>query len=281
MKIFRKAGQLHQYLLQAKKQGRRISFVPTMGALHNGHIELISQARQASDITVCSIFVNPTQFNNQEDFAKYPKTIAQDIGMLEAAGNNIAFVPDVSEIYPSESSKKEYFDLGYLETTLEGSSRPGHFQGVCMVMKRLLTIVDPHLLFMGQKDYQQCMIVSRLIGLMGSQAKLITAPTVRQPDGLAMSSRNKRLSEGGLLRASEISKAMTAIRKALQPGRLDKLKEGAKKLLESKGFTVDYVEIASAETLELRDTWDGNEKLVCLVAAFIEEVRLIDNLLLN
>ncbi|RYY08719.1 MAG: pantoate--beta-alanine ligase [Chitinophagaceae bacterium] len=281
MKLFRKAGPLREHLLQVRMTGIKIGFVPTMGALHNGHMQLISASRQAAAITVCSIFVNPTQFNNPTDFEKYPKTLGDDIAMLEAAGNDIVFIPDVSEIYPEGTDHLQKFELGYLETILEGSSRPGHFQGVCQVMERLLTIIDPQLLFMGQKDYQQCMVVKKLIGFMGNGPELITAPTVRQPDGLAMSSRNRRLSETGRQQAVAIYQTLSYVKASLTPGPLRKLVADATNKLSDAGFTVDYVAIAHASSLEVTKTWDGNTPLVCLIAAFLEEVRLIDNMVIS
>ncbi|HUP11867.1 MAG TPA: pantoate--beta-alanine ligase, partial [Niastella sp.] len=166
MIIFKYADQLARYIEQQKKAGKLIGFVPTMGALHNGHITLINLCQQGTAVTVCSIFVNPTQFNNPTDYQLYPNTIEKDIEKLEAAGCDILFLPAIAEMYPQGTTNLEHYDLGYLETLLEGKFRPGHFQGVCQVMNRLLTMVKPHKLFMGQKDYQQCMVVSRLLQLM-------------------------------------------------------------------------------------------------------------------
>lgn len=281
MKLFRKAGTLHQHLSELRNANILIGFVPTMGALHNGHLQLVAQSRAAAAITVCSIFVNPTQFNNPTDFEKYPKTLSEDVAMLEAAGTDILFIPDVSEIYPDGTNNLEQIDLDYLETILEGSARPGHFQGVCQVMKRLLTIVHPHLLFMGQKDYQQCMVVKKLISVMGTDVELITAPTVRQPDGLAMSSRNRRLSATALLNAVEIYRTMLFVKQKLKPGSLENLEQEAVQKLSSAGFKVDYVKIAAAADLRLVDHWDGKQSLICLVAAFLDDVRLIDNMVIS
>ncbi|MET0244379.1 MAG: pantoate--beta-alanine ligase [Flavitalea sp.] len=281
MILFKRADALSEYLQKQRSRSNRIGFVPTMGALHDGHLELVQQSLKEDLLTVCSIFVNPTQFNNATDFEKYPKTIADDIAKLEAAGTDILFIPGVSDIYPNGTSGLERFDLGYLETILEGSSRPGHFQGVCQVMSRLITIVNPHLLFMGQKDYQQCMVVSRLISIMNHPVKLITAPTVRQADGLAMSSRNRRLTDSGRTTATSIFQAMTTIRNNIKPGSLLPLIAKAEKHLTSRGFTVDYIEIATANDLKITHEWDGKTSLVCLVAAFLEEVRLIDNMVIS
>ncbi len=281
MRVFTQAAALHDYLAIAKQQNKEIGFIPTMGALHNGHIELLNQSVSQGLLTVCSIFVNPTQFNNTEDFNKYPKSLASDTALLGQTGIAVLFAPTVEEIYPGGTTTQEVFDLGYLETILEGSSRPGHFQGVCQVMKRLLTIVSPDYLFMGQKDYQQCMVVSRLLQLMRSDIQLITAPTVRQSDGLALSSRNQRLSAEGKQNATAIYETLRFIAESLEPGELNTLRSEAEAKLTEHGFAVDYIAFATTETLELVNDWDGQTPLVCLVAAFLENIRLIDNLELS
>ncbi len=278
MKIITKSSALKDYLINSIRSGQQIGFIPTMGALHEGHLELLKRSREQNAFSVCSIFVNPTQFNNAVDFEKYPKTLEQDAALLKAAQADLLFIPEVEEIYPGGISHLEKFDLGYLETILEGSSRPGHFQGVCQVMQRLLTIVQPHLLFMGQKDYQQCMVVDRLIKIMKSDIQLITVPTVRQEDGLALSSRNRRLTDIGRTKASAIYQVMKFVAETVKPGPLEPVRQSAREKLTDKGFVVDYVEIADARDLRLIADWDGHSPLVCLVAAFLEEVRLIDNL---
>jgi pantoate--beta-alanine ligase len=285
MIIFKYAEPLARYIQQQKTAGKQIGFVPTMGALHNGHIALIDQSKKATAITVCSIFVNPTQFNNPSDYQLYPKTIEQDIARLEAAGCNALFLPAIAEMYPQGTSNLEQYDLGYLETLLEGKYRPGHFQGVCQVMNRLLTMVQPHKLFMGQKDYQQCMVVSRLLELMQSTTELITCPTLREPDGLAMSSRNMRLSPEDRQKATTIYKCLTLIKQECNKGiTWPVIKEKATQLLTGAGFRIDYVELADASTLQpatatMATIYQGPR--VALIAAFLQDVRLIDNMLLN
>lgn len=281
MIIIKQAARLQEYLKQQAARGLVSGFVPTMGALHQGHLSLIAESRKHAGITVCSIFVNPTQFNDPKDFDKYPKTLEQDILLLENAGTDILFLPSVNEVYPEGLTNLEHYDLGYLETILEGKFRPGHFQGVCQVMYRLLKMVEPDLLFMGQKDYQQCMVVKRLLTLMESKTQLIPAPTIRENSGLAMSSRNMRLSEQQRSEAVDISKALQFIRENLQYQSLNALKSAATEQLQQAGFKVDYVEIAHAETLEPQDEWDGKTPLVALVAAFLGDIRLIDNLILT
>jgi pantoate--beta-alanine ligase len=281
MIIIKQAARLQEYLKQQAARGLVSGFVPTMGALHQGHLSLITESRKHAGITVCSIFVNPTQFNDPKDFDKYPKTLEQDILLLENAGTDILFLPSVDEVYTDGLTNLEHYDLGYLETILEGKFRPGHFQGVCQVMYRLLKLVQPDLLFMGQKDYQQCMVVKRLLTLMESKTQLIPAPTIRENSGLAMSSRNMRLSEQQRGEAVDISKILRFIRENLQYQSLNALKSAATEQLQQAGFKVDYVEIAHAETLEPIEEWDGKTPLVALVAAFLGDIRLIDNLILT
>lgn len=280
MIIFKNIRELRSYLGQQKEKNAIIGFVPTMGALHQGHISLISLARQSCQVVVASIFVNPTQFNDPNDFEKYPVTIDKDINMLENAGCDVLFLPSVAAMYPDGLKSKKKYDLGYLETVLEGSSRPGHFQGVCQVVERLLEIVQPAKLFVGQKDYQQCMVVNRLVDLMKIKTEVIIAPTQRESDGLAMSSRNMRLSAEARATAPNIYKILVWIKDTIAPGPVEDIVSKACNKLEQAGFIPDYVSIANAETLELVETWDGKTKLVALTAAFIDEVRLIDNLVL-
>lgn len=282
MILFKKADDLHKYIEAQRKSGKTTGFVPTMGALHAGHISLAEAARKTNDITVCSIFINPTQFNDPTDFAKYPVTIEQDILLLEKAGCTVLFLPTIEEIYPPSFSKQQY-ELGYLESILEGQYRPGHFQGVCMVVHRLLEIIRPDVLYLGQKDYQQCMVIAKLLELTGLKetTRIKISPTLREPDGLAMSSRNMRLNEEERRRAPLIYQSLLFIKTNLQQGSLAALKKEAVKQLAVEKFKVDYVEIADANTLNPVTHWDGQQQLVALAAAYNNEVRLIDNLLLN
>jgi pantoate--beta-alanine ligase len=281
MFIFHTVQQLQQYLNRQKQNGFSTGFVPTMGALHQGHISLIEQSKRATDFTICSIFVNPTQFNDPKDFEKYPVTIKSDLELLMKAGVDVLFLPSVKEIYPKGTAEQPHYELGFLETVLEGKYRPGHFQGVCQVMHQLLNIVLAHHLFMGQKDYQQCMVINHLITTQQIPTKLHIAPTLRETDGLAMSSRNMRLTKEDRQTAVAISQTLKQMKKELKPGSLQKIKEDATAFLTTKGFRVDYTEIAHADTLTLLDNWNGTDPVVALVAAYIGDVRLIDNMLLT
>jgi pantoate--beta-alanine ligase len=281
MILFKKAHDLRNYLEGQQSAGFELSFVPTMGALHAGHLELIEAAKKTRTRVICSIFVNPTQFNDPGDFQKYPLSVEKDIYMLEKKGTDILFLPALEEIYPQGTRQLEQYDLGYLDTILEARFRPGHFQGVCQVMSRLLRIVNPDHLLMGQKDYQQGLVVKTLLQLMQSKTRLRLCPTVREPDGLAMSSRNTRLNPTERKRAPAIFQALEFLKKNLRPGNLNALLEQATGLLIKSDFRIDYVEIADLLTLQGVRHWDGKQRLIALAAAFQNEIRLIDNLTLD
>lgn len=283
MILFKKATDLHNYLDKQRKQGKKYGLIPTMGALHEGHISLLNNSKKVDDLSVCSIFINPTQFNDPADFDKYPVTIEKDISLLEAGGCDILFLPSVTEMYPRGTTAVMHYDLGYLEMILEGHYRPGHFQGVCMIVHHLLEIVKPDNLYLGQKDYQQCMVIKKLIELIGMKEliSLNISPTRREKNGLAMSSRNMRLSEEEKIKATAIFQTLHFIREEMQQGDLTLLKKQAENKLVEKGFQVDYVEIADAGDMKIVDHWDGKQKLVALAAAYLHKVRLIDNILIE
>lgn len=281
MIIFKYVLQLAEYIQQLKTPGIQIGFVPTMGALHDGHIALVNRSKQDTDITVCSIFVNPTQFNSPGDYRHYPITIEKDIALLEAAGTDILFVPTVAEMYPSGTAGLEHYDLGFLETVLEGKYRPGHFQGVCQVVNRLLKMIRPATLFMGQKDYQQCLVVNRLLQMEQWPVTLVTHPTVREADGLAMSSRNLRLPPADRQKAPAIYQCLQFIQQQCREGRhWPGIQQQAVDMLARQGFTIDYVELAHAGTLQPLAGCHNGEPAVALIAAFLGEIRLIDNVVI-
>lgn len=281
MILFKKAAELDRYLAGKRQKGIDTGFVPTMGALHEGHISLIRESRANCQLTISSIFVNPTQFNDSHDFEKYPSTIEPDINGLEAAGCDVLFLPSIHEIYPNGTDHLPIYQLGYLETVLEGKFRPGHFQGVCQVVDRLLGIVQPGQLFLGQKDYQQCMVIKKLVELTNRKTRIIICPTLREKTGLAMSSRNMRLNSEEKEKALCIYNTLRFLKQELKPGYQEDLKERAVNYLTAEGFRVDYIEIADAGNLELIRNWDGSTPLVALIAAFLNEVRLIDNMILT
>ena len=283
MYIFKKVKDLQQHIQNRKSQNKIIGFVPTMGALHAGHLSLIARANAETDITVCSIFVNPTQFDNQEDLVKYPKTIEQDIELLIKNNTNILFLPSIKEVYPDTLEKQEKYDLGGLDLPMEGAFRAGHFDGVVQVVKRLLDIVQPDQLFMGQKDYQQFKIIGRLLSQIKSDIKLVRCPIMREADGLAMSSRNVRLTAEERQKAVTISQTLKLVKQAAEKQEKSIL-ELEKKAIETiekvEGMKVEYFKIVDATTLQEVENWQTAPQLIACTAVYLGAIRLIDNILL-
>lgn len=282
MVIFKKAQDVKDFIYDQKIIGRMVGFVPTMGALHNGHISLIRRAKEDGTLVVCSIFVNPTQFNDKSDFEKYPISIEADIELLMAAGCDVLLLPAVDEVYPDGTEATATYDFGYLDTILEGAKRPGHFKGVGQVVARLLEIVTPNKLYLGQKDYQQCMVIRKLIGITGMKdVELVICPTEREADGLAMSSRNRRLTEPQRAVAGVIYQCLVSIESKQGTDPFGIVKKECEDILGSKGFATEYVALADARDLTLMDEYKKDTPMVALIAARIGEIRLIDNLLLQ
>ncbi len=282
MVIFKYTKDIKEYISGQKALGRTVGFVPTMGALHEGHTSLVEKAKVDCSLVICSIFINPTQFNDKKDFEKYPVSTSDDIEMLIKSGCDVLFLPSVDEMYPPEGGKIKGYDFGYLETILEGAQRPGHFHGVGQVVGRLLEIVEPAYLYLGQKDYQQCMVITKLVEMMSlNEMKIIICPTVREADGLAMSSRNRRLSEPQRSRAGVIYQCLVSIESKQGDADFGVVKKECEDLLAAKGFGVEYVALADANTLELLDNYKKDTPMVALIAAKMGEIRLIDNLLVG
>lgn len=282
MRLLKKVKELQNVINYHKSLSKKICFVPTMGALHNGHLQLLQEAKKTGGFVVCSIFVNPTQFNDKKDLEKYPRTIEKDIQLLLTKDCDVLFFPSVEEIYPVNTPKK-FYEIGAMETLLEGAARPGHFQGVCQVLDRLFSIVMPNEVFFGQKDYQQCMVVKKLLDTTPafSTIKMNIAPTVREASGLAMSSRNERLTTNERKTAVKIYEVLQYIKQHIKPGNNEALVKTAWKMLIDSGFTPDYIAIADATTLMPATEWDGKRNIVALIAAFLGNVRLIDNIALK
>lgn len=282
MLIFKTKNDLNQYLLNRRRLGEKIGFVPTMGALHEGHLSLINLSKKDHETTVCSIFINPTQFTNTQDFEKYPITIERDIQLLRASGCQVLFLPEVSEMYPEGVKLKEKYELGAIEHRWEGEFRPGHFQGVCQIVEKLLLIVEPDTLFLGQKDFQQVAILKQMLQVKKDLQwiQIIAGPTLRETDGLAMSSRNLRLSPEERLQATSIYKGFQQVKLELSKGEksLDNLCQNMEKLLLANGFSkVEYIAFVEPEQMVKIDKIQ--DKMVLIVAAHLGEVRLIDNYL--
>lgn len=276
MEVITSAGLLSGKIAAHKKAGRSVGFVPTMGALHRGHLSLLDACRSMNEISVVSIFVNPTQFNDPADLTKYPRDLARDLSMLEDEDCNLAFCPDVQEIYPEPDTRT--FNFGGLDSTMEGRSRPGHFNGVAQVVSRLLDLVQPDRLYMGMKDFQQVAIVRRMIHDLGYSVELVTCPTVRETDGLAMSSRNALLSTEQRELATLIPETLFAAREMAADHTVSEIKTFVEeKLGNRQGMTMDYFEVVDEISLRpLPETADKKAAVAC-IAVRVGEVRLIDN----
>lgn len=281
MIITQSKAELTDILRKEREKGCKIGFVPTMGALHEGHLSLIKASRDHSDITVCSIFVNPTQFNDPKDLERYPRTPEKDAQMLEKAGCDILFLPSVKEIYPEPD--KRVFDFGPLDKVLDGAYRPGHFNGVGQVVSIFFDIVKPDKSFFGTKDYQQLLIIKELVKQLKLNIEVVGCPIFREPDGLAMSSRN-------MLLGPEERKAASLIPIVMKEAKL--LKEAGKSIDEIRQFVIkkfnqnpicklDYYEICNASTLSPLDSLNKGVKSISLIAVFVGKIRLIDNLALD
>ncbi|MVM35602.1 pantoate--beta-alanine ligase [Spirosoma sp. HMF4905] len=277
MTRFETISSLRQYLTSIQSE-KTIGLVPTMGALHEGHIKLIEAARQENDLVVSSIFVNPVQFNNPDDLARYPRTLEEDSLQLEAAGCDVVFAPSVAEMYPDSPALR--LNFGELETVMEGAFRPGHFNGVGIVVSKLFNIVQPKRAYFGQKDLQQVAVIRRLIRDLSFPVELIRCPTVREADGLAMSSRNRNLTPAEREQAPTLFKALTLARDLLADGHSPVQAKAAvtDMFTSNPNFRLEYVEIVNADTLQIaNEVLAPGQTAICL-AAHLGKVRLIDNL---
>ena len=267
-------------LLQPRKLAlQKIALVPTMGALHKGHVSLVKIAQQHADIVVCSIFVNPTQFTDPKDLERYPRPLQHDIEMLEEAGCDFVFMPSVKEMYPVPENW--HIDLGPAEFLLEGEFRRGHYQGVTQIVKKLFDAVNPDLAFFGQKDFQQVLMIRNMVAHFNLPVEIISCPIIREEDGLAMSSRNIHLSAAEHQHALVLSKALSYVKAHFQSDSIEDLLQQAKAIIQQvEGVELDYFTIANSETL-LPETNKDVQHVVALVAAKVGETRLIDNMMLN
>ncbi|WP_316762778.1 pantoate--beta-alanine ligase [Pedobacter aquatilis] len=281
MEVFKTKEALKAYLKPLKASGKKIALVPTMGALHNGHISLIKLAQENADVIICSIFVNPTQFTDPKDLEKYPRPIEHDLAMLNDAGCNGVFMPNVTEMYPAGADENWHIDLGKAEFLLEGEFRKGHYQGVTQIVKKLFDAVEPDLAMFGQKDFQQVLMIKNMLAHFNLPINIITCPIIREDDGLAMSSRNIHLSETDRKNALVLSKSLQFVADNFTKYSLEELEEKAKSLYNNiEGVTLDYFTIADGNTLEPANSKDENS-LVALVAAQVGTTRLIDNIIIK
>jgi pantoate--beta-alanine ligase len=281
MILFKKVQDLKKFVTARKKEGKSIGFSPTMGALHEGHLSLLQNSQQKSDVSIVSIFVNPTQFNDPEDLKKYPRNEEKDLALLAAAGCDLVFLPDSEEIYPSNVNTNIQIDLEGLDKVMEGAFRPGHFDGVVQVVKRLLDIVEPDYLFMGQKDFQQFTIIQLMLEKTQLPVKLEVVPIVREASGLAKSSRNVRLSEDAKVRATAIFRNLSGLASALDQLPIDTVKSEFSKSILEAGLEPEYLSIVDGKNLQAISDYNNHEYVVACVAAWIEGVRLIDNMILK
>lgn len=280
MQVFQQISEIKTYISSQKQQHKTIGFVPTMGALHQGHISLINESKKVCDITVCSIFVNPTQFNNANDLTRYPRTPEVDRQLLEQAGCDVLYMPDVKDIYPTKDTRQ--FNFGYIDTILEAEHRPGHYNGVGQVVSILLAGIEPNKAFFGSKDYQQVMIVRTLVKQLKLPVEIISCPILREDDGLAMSSRNMLLTPEERKIASLVPKMMEGARDiakqiGVSAAKLYILNEVAQVPL----MKLDYYEVCDTETLEPLTALKPNQQAISLIAVFVGNIRLIDNWMIN
>ncbi|MEL7220583.1 MAG: pantoate--beta-alanine ligase [Bacteroidota bacterium] len=281
MYLFRRIADLQVFLKTERVNNRALGFVPTMGALHAGHLSLIQQALAQNEITLASIFVNPTQFNDASDLKKYPRTPGKDLEKLAAVGCTAVFLPEVADIYPDGTDSNLSVDLGGLDTKMEGAKRPGHFDGVVQVVHRLLTIIEPQNLYMGQKDYQQQLIIRRMVEQLNLPLNVCTVPTKREDDGLAMSSRNVLLEPDIRSQATLLYHTLLEAKNRLTDGHTaTKIEQWAMDQLSQPGFRPEYFSIINGKTLEPITT-SLPEHIVACTAVWAGAVRLIDNMILR
>jgi pantoate--beta-alanine ligase len=293
--LFSTINETKNFLLKLKKEGKTIGFVPTMGALHQGHVSLLKMAQKENDITVSSIFVNPLQFNDKKDLEKYPRTFEKDVETLKSTHCDILFAPSVEEIYPlsplhplsglQETEKRRNgetesleINLGTLDKVMEGTHRPGHFQGVCVVVKKLFDIIKPDRAYFGEKDFQQLAIIKHMVKTLNIPVEIIPCPTLREADGLAMSSRNTLLGVDERKNAPLIFKTLQEI-KTKEQGTIRETKEYVEKKINKNSFLkLEYFEIVDPETLMPVQNWGEAKKLRACIAVKAGAVRLIDNI---
>ena len=279
MEIFRTRAEVHSYLEKVKIDGNSIGFVPTMGALHEGHLSLIDAARTKTDVVVCSIFVNPTQFNDKKDLENYPRPIEDDIKKLEGADCDVLFLPEVDEMY--NSNDNWHIKLNDFDTILEGEIRPGHYQGVTQIVKKLFDIVRPDYAFFGQKDFQQFVIISYMVKKLGINIQLIRCPIIRENDGLAMSSRNVYLSKEDRQDALSLFNSLTRAKEEFSHMSIPQVKKNAMDYLSNAvGIKVEYFEFYDINTFEPASSKQA-ENVIALVAARVGNIRIIDNMILS
>ena len=277
MKVLKSKKTLIDYVERQREMGKKIGFAPTMGALHQGHLSLYKAAKKENDEVISSIFVNPTQFNNPDDFQKYPKTLKKDIELLEKAGVDAVYVPNVEEMYPDGLNSKKY-DFDGLENEMEGKYRPGHFDGVGTIVEELFRQVQPHNAYFGEKDYQQLAIIKKMVEKTKLPVKIHGVPTLREEDGLAMSSRNVRLTETQRKEATIIYETLEKVKEWFKVISVEEIKLRVLEIFRNSNFELEYFVIADEETLKEANAIDEDKEYRAFIVAYADTVRLIDNM---
>lgn len=279
MHVITSLSEIKIHTNQLRSSGKTIGFVPTMGALHAGHLQLVRAAGEQNDITVCSIFVNPTQFNNPEDYRLYPRLLEEDTHLLEAADCDVLFVPAAIEIYPEPALVQ--FNFGLLEQVMEGKYRPGHFNGVATVVSKLFHLVNPHRAYFGQKDLQQYTILNQLVRDLNFDLEMVCHSIIREPDGLAMSSRNRRLNPEQRVVAVHLYKALTLAAEFLQNQDIAQVKETVAHYLgQFDELQPEYFEVVNVKNLQPLTELNQSGGAALCIAAYLGDIRLIDNIIL-
>ena len=278
MLIYSTIKEVLTYVTSQQEKTKKVGFVPTMGALHNGHLSLLKKAKQENDIVVCSIFVNPTQFNQQSDLDNYPRTLERDEKLLESIGCDVLFTPMVAEMYPDEVVSEE-IQLGEIATTMEGAKRPGHFEGVVTIVKRLFLAAPANSAYFGEKDFQQLAVIKHMTKQEQLPVRIVGCPIIRESNGLAMSSRNERLSDKGRVMASIIHKQLNWVKLHYHELSVSELIQAVEMSFdEHEEFTLEYFVIADEQTLQPFEDRRSSKHPRAFIAVWLEGVRLIDNM---
>jgi pantoate--beta-alanine ligase len=275
MVIVETVEELKNVLFRVRSVGKSVGFVPTMGALHKGHLALLQQARSENEVVVCSIFVNPMQFNNDADLQKYPRTLEADVALLQGVAD-VVFAPSKQEVFPEPPTEK--YDFGQLETVMEGIARPGHFNGVAIIVKRLFDWINPEKAYFGEKDFQQLVIIKKMVKQCKLPVEIISCPIVREESGLAFSSRNQRLNDSELELAANINRILQGSSTISNPS-VEAIKSFVmNELNKYPALKLDYFDIVNAQTLQPVETLKSAKNIVGCIAVYVGEVRLIDNI---
>ena len=277
MKIAGTINELKEFLQVCRDNGKSVGFVPTMGALHDGHASLVRRSVAENDVTVVSVFVNPTQFNDKNDLKNYPRTLEADCKLLEAVSADVVFAPEVAEMYPEEDRRQ--FSFAPLDTVMEGACRPGHFNGVAQIVSKLFYAVEPDRAYFGEKDFQQLAIIREMVRQLSLNVEIVGCPIVREKDGLAMSSRNMLLSMEERERALTISRALFRSQDYARENSLANTRQFVENMIAgTSGLELEYFQIVDGNTLQELKEWDDSDYVVGCIALFCGKVRLIDNI---